>query len=208
MKLYSYDSAPNPARIIMFIKYKGIDIEIEQVDMATLQHQSAEYTAKVPEATLPALVLDDGTVLTEVIAIAHYLEAKYPEKPLLGETAEEKAMILNWNHRLFNTGFMACAEVFRNTHPAFAGRALPGLKSFDQLPELAERGRHRLTAFYETMDKHLAGREFVCCDKFSFADIDLLAILVFAGWGAKMKPEESYANLHAWRARAEACMAG
>jgi glutathione S-transferase len=208
MKLYTFDTAPNPARLKMFIDYKKLTIDTEQVDMATRAHQNPEYIAVVPDATLPALVLEDGTVLTEVIAIAHYLEALFPERPLLGTTPLERALVLNWNHKLFNTGFMAAAEVFRNSHPAFVDRALPGLTAFAQLPQLVERGQARLTLHFETMNKHLADHTFICGESFSFADIDMLAILVFAGWGARMRPDTSLQHLHAWRARAEEALAG
>ena len=134
MKLYTFDSAPNPARLKMFIDYKGITVDTQQIDMAKAAQLDGSYTDIVPEATLPTLVLDDGTRLTEVIAIAHYLEAVYPERPLLGTTPSERGLILNWNHRIFNTLFMACAEAFRNGHPAYSGRALPGPQNVEQIP--------------------------------------------------------------------------
>ena len=93
MKLYTFDSAPNPARLKMFIDYKGIEIDTVQIDMGKAAQLEADYTEIVPEATLPALVLDDGRRLTEVIAIAHYLEGLHPDRPLLGTSNEEKASI-------------------------------------------------------------------------------------------------------------------
>ena len=206
MKLYTFDSAPNPARLKMFIDYKGIEIDTVQSDMGKAAQLEADYTEIVPEATLPALVLDDGSRLTEVIAIAHYLEALHPDRPLLGTSNEEKAMILNWNHRLFNTVFMACAEIFRNSHPAYASRGLPGPADMPQIPALAERGRARLDLALKTLEHELGNRPFVAGDNFSFADIDLLAAVVFARWGAKVDLSEKYSNLLAWRARTEAAL--
>jgi glutathione S-transferase len=206
MKLYTFDSAPNPARLKMFIDYKGIEIDTVQIDMGKAAQLEADYTEIVPEATLPALVLDDGSRLTEVIAIAHYLEGLHPDRPLLGTNNEEKAMILNWNHRLFNTVFMACAEIFRNSHPAYASRGLPGPADMPQIPALAERGRARLDLALKTLEHELGGRPFVAGDTFSFADIDLLAAVVFAKWGAKVDLSEEYPNLLAWRARTEAAL--
>lgn len=206
MKLYTFDSAPNPARLKMFIDYKGIEIDTVQVDMGKAAQLEADYTEIVPEATLPALVLDDGSRLTEVIAIAHYLEGLHPDRPLLGTSNEEKAMILNWNHRLFNTVFMACAEIFRNSHPAYASRGLPGPADMPQIPALAERGRARLDLALKTLEHELGNRPFVAGDNFSFADIDLLAAVVFARWGAKVDLSEEYPNLLAWRARTEAAL--
>ena len=93
MKLYTFDSAPNPARLKMFIDYKGITVDTQQIDMAKAAQLDGSYTDIVPEATLPTLVLDDGTRLTEVIAIAHYLEAIYPQRPLLGTSPSELSLI-------------------------------------------------------------------------------------------------------------------
>ncbi len=206
MKLYTFDSAPNPARLKMFIAYKGIDVETVQIDMAKAAQLETSYTDIVPEATLPALVLDDGSRLTEVIAIAHYLEGLYPDRPLLGTTNEEKATILNWNHRLFNTVFMACAEIFRNSHPAYASRGLPGPADMPQIPALAERGRTRLGLALTTLNSELGLRPFVAGDALSFADIDLLAAIVFARWGAKVDVGEEYPHLVEWRARTDAAL--
>ena len=202
MKLYTYDSAPNPARLKMFLAYKDIHIDTQQIDMAKLEQHSEAFLETCPNGTVPTLVLNDGNRLTEVIAIAHYLEALYPERPLLGTNSIEKAMILNWNHRLFQTVFMATAEAFRNAHPAFKDRALPGTRPIAQIPELAQRGRNRLIYGLEEMNEELAARAFVAGEQFSFADIDLLALIQFAGWAAKVKPDEKLTHLHAWRARA------
>lgn len=204
MKLYTFDSAPNPARLKMFLDYKGIDLDTQQIDMSKLEQHSEAYLQIVPEATLPALVLNDGTRLTEVIAIAHYLESLYPERPLLGVTPLEKAMILNWNHRLFHSVFMAVAEAFRNTHPVFENRGIPGTRPYPQIPALAERGRDRLVHGLEILDGELATRDWVAGTDFSFADIDLMALITFAKWGAKVEPDPGLTHLAAWRERAQA----
>lgn len=209
MKLYTYDPAPNPARLKMFMAYKGIEIETQQIDMTVLEQHSPAYLAVNPEATVPALVLDDGTVLTAVIAIVQYLELLHPERPLMGETPLEKALVLNWSHHLFTSALAAAGEVFRNGHPAFKDRGLPGTMPIAQIPELAERGKQRLEAAFENMDARLANTPFVAGNFPSFADIDLLASIEFAGWGARMQPAESLRNLAAWRDRAtEALQAG
>lgn len=206
MKLYTYDSAPNPARLKMFLDYKGIHIETEQIDMSKLEQHSEAFLAVVPEATLPALVLEDGSRLTEVIAIVHYLEALHPERPLLGVTPLERAQVLNWNHRLFNSVFTAAAEAFRNAHPAFKDRALPGTRPYAQIPELAERGRARLIHGLETLNDELSGRDFVAGERFSFADIDLLALLGFAKWAARVEPDPALTHLARWRQQAHAAL--
>ena len=202
MKLYTYDMAPNPARLKMFMEHKGIALETVQIDMGKLEQHNPDFVAINPEATLPTLVLEDGQIITAVIAIAHYLESLYPERPLLGVSAQEKAMVLNWNHQLFNSVFMAAAEAFRNSHPAFKDRALTGTRPYPQIPDLAERGKLRLEDEFAKMNHLLEARAFVAGDFFSFADIDLLAAIDFARWGAKMEPDSSLSHLQGWRERA------
>jgi len=202
MHLYTFDPAPNPARLTMFMDYKGIAIETTQIDLGKEEQLGPAYRAIVPEATVPALVLDDGTVLSAVIAIVHYLESKYPERPLLGRTPEERATVLNWNHRLFAEVYGPIADVFRNAHPSYVNRALPGPLDLAQLPELVGRGKTRLEDSLTVLDAALAHSAFLAGAHVSFADIDLLAALDFAKWGAKMTPDESLQNLHRWREEA------
>ena len=95
MKLYTYDPAPNPRRLALFMQYKGIEIETVQVDMMKAEQLAEEYRQINPQCTVPALQLDDGNVLCEVIGICMYLEGLYPDKPLLGSTALEKAQVIS-----------------------------------------------------------------------------------------------------------------
>ena len=206
MKLYTYDPAPNPLRLALFLKYKGIELDTQQVDLMGGEQLTEEYLSIVPAGTVPALVLDDGTVLTEVIGICAYLEALYPEKPLLGTTPLEKAQVLGWDHRLFNTLVMAIAEVFRNGNPAFENRALPGPLNLAQIPELVERGQKMLDFGWPEMDRVLEGKTWLAGDNFSFADIDMLAIVNFSNW-IKSTPPESCTHIHSYIARANEAMA-
>lgn len=208
MKLYTFDAAPNPARLSMFMQYKGISIDTVQIDLGSEEQLTEAYLSIVPEATVPALVLDDGTLLCAVIAIVHYLEEQFPDKPLLGRSAVERARVLNWNHRLFGEVFSAAAEAFRNGHPHYANRALPGPTNIAQLPELVERGRARLEHSFETLNGVLGDRSFLAGETVTFADIDLLAAIDFAKWGARMSPDESLEHLHRWRTEAKAALAG
>ena len=208
MKLYTFDAAPNPARLTMFMQYKGSALDTVQIDLGAQEQLGEAYRAIAPEATVPALVLDDGTVLCSVIAIAHYLESQYPDKPLLGRTPEERARVLNWNHRLYSDIFAATGDAFRNGHPSYVDRALPGPVNFAQLPELVERGRSRLVAGLEVINEALSDSAFLAGEFFSFADIDLLAAIDFAKWGAQLTPDESLTHLHRWRGVAKAALTG
>jgi glutathione S-transferase len=203
MKLYTYDPAPNPQRLALFLKYKGIELETHQIDMMQAEQLSEEYRAINPACTVPALVLDDGTVMTEVIGICHYLESLHPEKPLMGTTALEKAQVISWCHKLFLTAFMAIADILRNTSPGMANRGLPGPLNLPQIPALAERGKMRLEHAWETLEEAVPGEGWLAGDHFSQADIDLHVCAGFSGW-VKSKPPESCSNLHAYLGRVAA----
>ena len=208
MKLYTFDAAPNPARVALFMAYKGISLETVQIDLGKEEQLGNAYRALVPEATVPALVLENGAVLSAVIAIVHYLEEVFPDKPLLGRTPEERALILNWNHRLFGEVFSAIADTFRNAHPNYVDRALPGPVNVAQLPELAERGRMRLTEGFSMLNNALASKTFLAGDHVSFADIDLMVAIDFAKWAARMTPDQSLEHLHRWRVDTKAALEG
>lgn len=205
MKLYTYDPAPNPRRLQMLLDYKGIEIETVQIDLLQQEQFSEAFRKVNPMCTVPALVLDDGTVLTEVIGACIYLEETFPERPLLGTTSLEKAQVISWDHRLFNSVFHAIAEVFRNGNPAFAGRALPGPLEIAQLPQLVDRGQQRLEAAWRMVDRALAKSPFLAGEHFSFADIDLLACVDFARWIKTSVPEEC-SHIQAWLPRARAAL--
>jgi glutathione S-transferase len=203
MKLYTYDPAPNPRRLALFMQYKGIALDSQQVDLGTAEQLTDQYRQVNPECTVPALQLDDGTVLTEVIGICTYLEALHPEKPLLGTTALERAQVISWDHRLFAAMTSAVAGMLRNRSKAFANRALPGPLDVPQIPELVERGKLQLDYFLPQLDRELATRPWLAGDNFTFADIDLLVAVDFMGWVKQSVPEDC-AHLRAWYGRAKA----
>jgi glutathione S-transferase len=203
MKLYTYDPAPNPRRLALFMRYKGIQIETVQVDMMKAEQLSEEYRKINPQCTVPALQLDDGTVLSEVIGICLYLEGLYPDKPLLGTTPLEKAQVISWDHNVFLSMMMAVASMLRNRGDSFRNRALPGPLDVPQIPELVERGRLQLEYAMPQMDARLADNPWVAGQHFSLADIDLLVCVDFMAWVKQSIPEDC-TNLKAWYARARA----
>ncbi len=205
MKLYTYDPAPNPRRVGLFLHYKGLEIPTQQVDMMAKEQLGDAFRAINPDGTLPALVLDDGTVMTEVVGICAYLEGLHPAKPLLGVDHLQRALVLSWDHRLFSTIITAVAEVLRNSSERFANRGLPGPLDLPQIPELADRGRRRLAHAWPELDRTLAGREWLVGDGPTLADIDLLIAAEFAGW-VKMGPPEECTHLQAFLERARAAL--
>jgi glutathione S-transferase len=203
MKLYTFDSAPNPQRLGLFIKYKGIEIETQQVDMMSGEQLSDAYRSVNPACTVPALVLEDGTVMTEVVGMCHYLESLHPERPLMGTTALEKAQVISWDHKLFLSAFMAIAEILRNSSKGMVDRALPGPLNLPQIPALAERGAVRIDHAWQSLDADVPATGWLAGEHFSLADIDVHVVAAFSGW-VKKAPPESCTNLHAYLQRVAA----
>lgn len=203
MKLYTYDMAPNPRRLGLFMKYKGISLDTQQIDLASGEQLTEAYRNINPHCTVPALQLDDGTVLTEVIGICVYLEALYPARPLLGTSDREKAEVISLDHQLFASLMMAIAGMLRNGSKAFENRALPGALNVPQLPGLIERGKLQLSHVLPSLDSQLATRPWLAGDNFTFADIDLLVMIDFMAWVKESVPLEC-THLKAWYERAKA----
>ncbi|MDH3545746.1 MAG: glutathione S-transferase [Gammaproteobacteria bacterium] len=197
MKLYDCKTAPSPRRVRIFAAEKGVALQTVPVDLANGEQFSAEYRAINPDCVVPALELDDGTCLSEVVAICQYLEELYPEPPLFGRTPAERAMSLMWNAKAEQQGLWACADAFRNTAKGLKGRALPGPDDYEQIPELAERGRQRALAFLQRLDQQLGDDDYVAGDYFSIADV---TALIFVDFATRLKigiPDEA-TNLRRW----------
>jgi len=200
MKLYTYDPAPNPRRVELFMAYKGIDIETAQVDLGAREHFEQQFLTINPLATVPTLHLDDGNVLTEIVSICDYLESQYPQKPLMGNSPLERAQVLSWDHRLHGEFLLAVAEVLRNTAKMFTDHAVPGQASFKQIPELAARGEGRVEVIFDELENYLATRSYFVGDSLTLADIDALCCFEFCGWIKKSVPEDN-TNIQAWLTR-------
>ncbi|MET0379955.1 MAG: glutathione S-transferase family protein [Spongiibacteraceae bacterium] len=197
MKLYTYNRAPNPRRLNLYIAYKGLTIPTQQVDLQQQQARSPAYLSRNPRGVVPALELEDGSILNDALAIALYLEAVFPHKPLFGDDGLERARIISWDQYLFTDGFGAVAEILRNGNPAFANRPLPGPLDLPQIPALVERGKLRLGGFFDYVDSQLKGREYLVGNALSWADICLLVTVDFAGW-VKIGIPERCEDLRAW----------
>ena len=196
--LYDCATAPSPRRARILLAEKGVAHETVQVDLRQSEQLGDAFRAINPQCTVPALRTEDGTLLTDNAAITAYLEARYPQPPVLGRTPLDKAEIASWNWRVEFEGLMAVAEALRNSAPAMADRALPGPVGYPQIPELAQRGLARLQQFMETLDQHLAGRDFIAAGQFSIADITAVVALDFARV-VRVKPGEQHAHLRRWR---------
>ena len=197
--LYDCATAPSPRRARIFLAEKGVAHETVQVDLRNSEQLSSAYQTINPQCTVPALRTEEGAVLTDNAAITAYLEARYPEPPLLGTTPNDKAEIASWNWRIEFEGLLAVAEALRNSAPAMANRALPGQVDYPQIPELAQRGLVRVQHFFVMLDERLAGRDFIATDRFSVADITAVVAVDFARV-VRIKPGEQHPHLKRWRA--------
>ena len=197
MKLYDSKSAPNPRRVRIFLAEKGIALPTEQVDIMAMQHKTPEYTAINPLQRMPALVLDDGAVITESIAICRYFEEVQPQPPLFGVGAKEIALVEMWNRRCEINFFSNVAAVFRHLHPAMKELEVP------QVPAWAEANKPRVASFLQLLDGELAKREFIAGEHYSVADITALVAIDFLR-PAKIPMPEGLANVARWHAAVSA----
>ncbi|MEO1656333.1 MAG: glutathione S-transferase family protein [Pseudomonadota bacterium] len=195
---YTFPKAPSPRRAEIILIEKGVEYDEVVVDLSTGEHLGEEYRAINPSCTVPALKIEDGTVLTDNAGILAYLDAAYPERPLLGSNPAEKAAVASWCAKVEFDGLLGVAEALRNTAPRMKGRALTGPVSYDQIPELAERGVKRVGVFWEVLNKALEGRDYLATDEFSAADIVAVVAVDFSKV-VKARPPEEMTNIWRWR---------
>jgi glutathione S-transferase len=191
MKLYDGGRAPNPRRVRIFLGEKGITVPTEQVDLPAMAHKSATFTAINPLQEVPALVLDDGFIITESIAICRYFEALHPTPAMFGTNALDQAMVEMWNRRIEHNLFFPVTQVFRHLHP--------GMKAV-QVPQVApwgEANKARVAAFLPILDRQLAGCRFVAGSTFSVADITTLVTVDFMKPARLALPPE-HRNILRW----------
>lgn len=197
MKLYDWDFAPNCRRVRMFILEKGIEIPKEECITSDIALKGP-YVGYYEHAMVPMLELDDGTKLGEGLSIWIYLEALYPEPPLMGRTPVEKALISAWERRAYDEGMVGHAEIFRNSHPRFVDRGLPGhLEAVPQIPALIERGKLRVDRFHRKFNEQLSKNKFVAGDSFSVADITTITVCDF-GHALDMQIPANCPNVKRW----------
>jgi len=203
MKLYDCATAPSPRRVRMFLAEKRINIATEQVDLRHGEQFTPAFRAINPDCTVPALALDNGTMIPDAIAICRYFEELYPDPPLMGRSAEEKAVVEAWQRRVERDGFYAVMEAFRNSTPGLKGRALPGPEPYEQIAALGERGHARIRHFFNWLNARLANNQFICGTHITVADITGLITVDFSGW-VKVKPPEEMTHLRRWHAEMSA----
>jgi glutathione S-transferase len=193
MKLYDGGKAPNPRRVRVFLAEKGIEVPLAPVDMGAMEHRSEEVTRRNPLRRLPVLELDDGTILTESVAICRYFEELHPEPPLFGTGALGKALVEMWQRRMELNLMMPVAQAFRHIHPAMKEWEVP------QIAEWGEANKPRALEFLGLLDRELAGREYAAGDTYSIADITGMIAIDFMK-PARIALPDALANVRRWHA--------
>jgi glutathione S-transferase len=187
LKLYNHAGAPNPRRVRIFAAEKGVELSLEEVDILAGQSRTPEFLAKNSSGGVPVLEFDDGSYLSESVAICRYLEGLHPEPNLLGRDLREQAEIERWNRRMELELFAAIGRTIQNTNPIFK-----------QFPDYVEAQRTVVHQRLERMDRELNGHQFVAGDRFTIADITALVAIDIGGRLADIKIAPELANLTRW----------
>lgn len=189
MKILETRTAPNPRRVRIFLAEKGIKVDYVDHEIGALK--TAEFSALNSFQRVPVLVLDDGTAISETMAICRYFEAVQPEPSLFGKTALEQATVEMWNRRAELGVLMSVAQAFRHLHPAMAKLEVP------QVPAWGEANKPKALDMLEKFDAALAGSRFLAGDAYSVADITLLVAVDFMR-AARIQRPETLTNLARW----------
>ena len=195
MKLYDFPGAPNPRRVKIFAAEKGLDLELVSVDLPGMEIKKPPFLAKNPSGKIPVLELDDGTCLSESVAICRYLESVQPEPNLFGETPLEIAEI-EMRHRHIELELLAYIGWAWVNGPIVAAAGL-----VEPIAEMEKRGRGLTRQYYERLDRELSERDYVGGARFSVADITALCVTEFASKMVNLKPDDALAHYWDWHKR-------
>jgi len=196
MKIYDSKTAPNPRRVRIFVAEKGIQIPYEEVDLVKAVNRGEEFRKKNPSGTVPVLELDDGTCISETVAICRYLDELHPNPPLMGVDAKDRALVEMWQRRMELELLIPIADAFRQRHDFFKGK-------IRQLPEYAEVQKKNAEDRLARLNNELANRNFIAGDRYTIADITALCAIDF-GRVSKIAIQPDQANLARWHAEVSA----
>ncbi len=192
-RLHVTSSAPNPRRVLAFLAEKGVKVEVVELDMGKREHYAPDYVARAGAPVIPAMELEDGTFLTESVAICRYIEALHPEPNLLGADPLEIAQVEMWQRRVEFGLLLPVGFVFRHSHPSMKDLE-------DQVPEWAESNRPRVMRGLEMLDRRLSTAPFVAGERFTIADITAWLALDFMRV-TRIRPPEELESLRRWQAK-------
>jgi glutathione S-transferase len=195
MKLYNAPMpAPNPRRVRIFLVEKGASVPLADIAIMKREHKSPEHMARNSLGQVPTLELDDGTMISETVAICRYLESLYPEPPLFGRSALEQALVDMWVRRIEFAVMTPVGMFWRHAHPFTAAVVVPQYKEF------GESNRAHYERALGWLDGELAGKDFLLGRDYTIADICLLSTVDFATWIGLAVPD-NLKNVQAWHAR-------
>ncbi len=172
MKLYDFPFAPNPRKLRVYLAEKGIEVPLVQVNIVKGEQRTPEFLAKNPLGKLPVLELDDGTLLTESLAIIHYFEELYPEPPMIGVTPLERAQVRRLEQIAYNSVLSQVARCFHASKALLPG-ATPNAA-------IADAARAELPQPLALLNHEIGDRPFVAGDRPSIADCTLFATFKLA----------------------------
>jgi glutathione S-transferase len=185
--------APNPRRVRIFLAEKGIDLPETPVDLMKREHKSPEHLARNALGQVPTLELDDGTCISETVAICRYFEETQPDPPLFGTTPVEKALTDMWVRRVEFMAMNPVGNFWRHAHPRTAAL-------LTQYKDFGESNRETYKGAQKWLDRELADRPFLTGGAYSIADICLQTTVDFANW-IGLPLEADFENLAAWHER-------
>lgn len=191
MKLYDGGRAPNPRRVRIFLAEKGIEVPLVPVDMGAMEHRDGRLKQLNPLQRLPVLELDDGTVLTESVAICRYFEGLHPAPALFGTGVLGQAQVEMWQRRVEFGLYTPVSAAFRHLHPAMREWEVP------QVPEWGEANKPKALEFLQFLDRELASRPFIAGENYTIADITGLVAVQFMK-PARIEMPEGLDHLRRW----------
>jgi glutathione S-transferase len=197
VKLYGAPNpAPNPRRVRIFLAEKGISLPETPVNLLKGEHRGPEHRARNSLGQIPTLELEDGTCISETVAICRYFEETQPDPPLFGATPVDRALVEMWTRRVEFRVMMPVGNYWRHAHPRTAAL-------LTQYRDFGESNREAYASGQRWLDRELAGRTWLVGDTYTIADICLLTTVDFADW-IGLALEADCENLRAWHARASA----
>ena len=191
MKLYDLPASPNARRVRIFLAEKGLVIPMVPVNMMTGENQTEDYLKKNSLGRMPLLELDDGSYISESVAICRYIEEMHPSPALMGSDPLEKATIEMWQRRMEFEFILPIISIFRHTADMWKDR-------FVQIAQVAEQERLTVSARMEWLDKELDGKQFIAGDDYTVADITAQCAFVMAKAALGIKIPEELENLSNW----------
>jgi glutathione S-transferase len=197
MILYDYPGGPNPRRVRIFLAEKGISEPMETVDILKRRNRQPDFLEKNPTGGIPILELDDGTCISESVAICRYFEELHPEPPLFGTGAKQRAIIEMWLRRVELNLMVPIGMVWVHGHPLTA-------KLIRQIPEAAAQNRVRTAMGYKLLNDQLAENDFIAGDTYSVVDAVALATYDFGAGLVGVPPEDGLTHLARWHAAVSA----